>query len=704
MRALKFAGAAIATVIVIIALLAVIGIPSGFLTSTIKERVERETGYKRAINGGAKISSWPTFNVTLGDIALQDPGEREVANRFTASSIQADMTLSSLWSGRPEITDLVVIRPVVNMPLQRERIRDNTPPAKSAASDDAGTIAIRHVSITGGTIVFANVRDRVENRVETLNADATIGADRRIVITGNARASDKPLKFEIRATAPPPPLERQSVPAEFNIDAPGVLPAPIAAKAEVRLNGTVAMFNGVSGTLGDGGFTGWASVDFASNKPLVKLDLDFHRITIATTSAQPGASPQPWSNASIDLTGLNYVDAQARISASELVIGDGRFAPAAIDATLASGVLKGQLGNLGTYGGTASGDLTIDATSASPAYALRLDLAGVRALPVLKSLAEFDKLDGKMQAKITLRSQGASERAIVANLGGTAFAVFQDGSIRGLNVAQMIRNLTASTLSGWQEGEALSTDLSQLSASFKIDKGQAVTTDLNLIGPLVKMTGAGTIDLNTRQIGFRVEPQLVMTTEGQGRAGNPVGFGIPVMIEGPWVGPRIYPEMQGMLDNPEAAYAKLKDLGKGLFGPNGQGPGQGLGQGLNQGLGGLTGLLNGVQGGGTTQPGGNAPPQGGNNGQANPLGGQLGETIGNLLQQGLSTLNQGNSPRPTQSPSQSPSRGRSLAPAPQAAPQAEQTTPPPAAPAPADTADREDNPAMNEVLRQLFNR
>src|SRR6185503_7668889 len=252
-----------------------------------------------------------------------------------------------------------------------------------------------------------------------------------------------------------------------------------------------------------------------------------------------------------------------------LNIGDARLAPVAIDATLTSGVLKTQISNLGAYGGNANGDLSIDASTANPTYALRADLTGVRALPLLKSLADFDKLDGRMQAKIGVRSSGNSQRAIMTDLSGTAFAVFQDGAIRGLNVAQMIRSLTASTLSGWQESEQQATDLSQLSASFKIDKGQAVTTDLNLIGPLVKMTGAGTIDLGTKQIGFRVEPKLVMTTEGQGRSGDPVGFGIPVMIEGPWDAPRIYPEIQGILDNPEAAYARLKQMGKGLFGEKG---------------------------------------------------------------------------------------------------------------------------------------
>jgi len=154
-------------------------------------------------------------------------------------------------------------------------------------------------------------------------------------------------------------------------------------------------------------------------------------------------------------------------------------------------------------------------------------------LAVAAQRGDFDKLDGKMQAKMALRSAGNSQRAVMSNLGGTVFAVFQDGAIRGLNVAQMIRSLTSGTLSGWQEGKEQTTDLTQLSASFRVEKGQASTTDLNLVGPLVKMTGAGTIDLAAKAVAFRSSRKLVLTTEGQGRAGDPVGLGIPVVIDGP---------------------------------------------------------------------------------------------------------------------------------------------------------------------------
>ncbi len=668
MRALKIAGSAVAAAIVIVALLLVIGIPSGFLTSAIQERVERDTGYRLTIAGSTKIGLWPSLNVTLNDVALESPKDRDAGNHLTVGSIQADMTLASLWSGHPEITELVITHPILNVPLRRERsaapAAASAKPSTSPRDENSNAPTIERIKVIDATIVFSNPRDRIEDRIEGINADAIVGTDRKIRISSSARAGDHPLKFDIKATAPTPPLERQTVPVDLTLDMPDVLQAPLTGKAEVRLNGSVVMINGLTGTLGDGAFNGWASVDLAS-KPLVKLDLDFQRLDIAAargpSATQDAPSSPTWSNTPLDVTGLNYVDAQIRISAAELNIGEGHFAPVAIDATLTGGVLKCGITNLGTYGGQANGEIDIDAGGATPAYTLRADLAGVRALPLLKSAAGFDKLDGKMQAKISVRSSGQSQRAIMSNLNGTAFATFQDGAIRGLNVAQMIRSLTASPLSGWQESREQTTDLSQLSASFRIEQGQATSSDLNLIGPLVKMTGTGTVDLGRKSLAFRVEPKLVMTTEGQGRAADPVGFGIPVVVDGPWAQPRIYPDMAGMLDNPDAAYAKLKEMGQGLFGPGGGLGGSGLG---GSGLGGLLGGSS--DGSGTS-------------GQSDPLGGKLGETLGNLLQQGLS---QGR-----------PRRGMPDSAAPAAPAQGD---PPP--------QQQPDSQPMNDVLKQLFNR
>jgi AsmA protein len=602
MRVLKIAGAAILAVIVVAALLLMIGIPSGFMTQAIQDRVERETGYRIAVSGATRLGIWPSLNLTLNDIIVQDPKARDSDSRLTIGSVQAELAWRSALSGHPQISELVINKPVLTIPLRRERearIDDSSRPGATPGDAAANDFAADQVKITDGAVVFTNLRDRVENRIDGINADAMIGGDRQITFTGSARSDEHPLKFVIKAALPAGSMERQNIPVELTLDSPGLVGRSLSAKAQVRMNGAVLAINGLSGTLDGVQFNGWASADLAS-KPLVKVDLDFQRLDLGTRSrGKPAASQpgKPWSNEPINLAGLNYVDAQIRISAAELNIGDASFAPAAVDAALGGGVLKAQFSHLGVYGGEADGELTLDVSGNNPSYILRSDLAGVRALPLLSGLADFDKIDGKMQAKLAFRSSGASQRAIMSALSGTAFVVFQDGAIRDLNIAKMIRSLTSGTLSGWQQGQDQTTDLTQLSASFRIEQGQATTGDLTLVGPLVRMTGAGTVDLPAKTLAFRVEPKLVMTTEGQGSAANPVGLGIPVVIEGPWAEPRIYPDVAGMLDNPDAAYAKLKEMGKGLFGPSG-------------GIGGSGGI-------------------------SDALGGKLGETLGNLLQQGL---------------------------------------------------------------------
>ena len=269
MRALKIAGAAIAALAVV--LLLVIGIPSGFLTSQIQQRVERASGYRLTIAGSAKIGLWPTLNVTLNDVTLQDPKDRDTGHRVTVGSVQADITLASLWSDHPQITELVIVRPVVYVPLLRQRTSalpsapPSPRPATSSATDE-NAFPIDRVKITDGTLVFSNLRDRVENRIEGLNADARIGSDRKIAISGNARQGEHPLKFDIKATAPTLPVGRQNIPVELTFDAPELLQAPLSAKAEVRLNGPIVMINGLSGAIGDGAFNGWASVDLPASR------------------------------------------------------------------------------------------------------------------------------------------------------------------------------------------------------------------------------------------------------------------------------------------------------------------------------------------------------------------------------------------------------------------------------------------------------
>ncbi|MFC0239097.1 AsmA family protein [Rhodopseudomonas telluris] len=613
MRLSRMAGLVIAVLIAVAAVLLTVGIPSGAITSAIEARVARDTGYRIAIAGSSKVSLFPGFNLTLTDVTIDDPNNRSPDRRLTIASLRAALPLASLISGAPQVTELALTRPVLRVPLIRDaasaavRPPTATPPRTSA-------VAIARMTVKDGMVIMANTADGVEDRIDGIDAAIDVDAQRRVIASGGALLGGRPATFDIKVDAA---ADAQPAPVELKFAAPDLLNGAIAAKAEVRLRGSLLQINGLSGTLGDGAFNGWASVDLAG-KPQLKLDLDFQRLDLSDARRQPAPAGAPWSDARFDLTGLNYLDAQLRLSVAELNLGAAHVAPASIDARLAGGTLTAQFAQLGVYGGEASGELSIDAKPRIPATTLRASFKDVRARPLLAGLADFDRIDGKLQAEMALRADGDSVRAIMATLDGTASVTVRDGEIRGLNVAQMIRRLTTAPLSGWETNATEITDLTELAASFRIARGQAETADLALAGPLVRMTGAGTIDLGAKALALKVEPKLVLTTQGQspqaqspisggGSSGEPVGLGIPVVIDGPWASPRIYPDTAGILDNPQAAYERLREMGQGLFGPRGGSGGSGptdADSSLGESIGRL--IQQGLQSGGSGRP----PPPG----------------------------------------------------------------------------------------------
>ena len=237
MRAVKFVGAALVAVIVVIALLLVIGIPSGFLTATIASRVEQASGYRLSIDGTTRISLWPTLNVTLNDLTLQDPKDRSGITRVTIDSVQADMSLASVWSGRPKISELVVTHPVLYQPLLRERLPNADASPKPLALDTGRRDhRPRQGSPTAKSYSRACAIASTAASARSMPTPSS-GSDRKVNVTGTARVGEHPTKFDIKATTPAPPIERQTIPVDFAIDMPDVLKSQLAGHAELRFNG-----------------------------------------------------------------------------------------------------------------------------------------------------------------------------------------------------------------------------------------------------------------------------------------------------------------------------------------------------------------------------------------------------------------------------------------------------------------------------------
>ena len=186
-------------------------------------------------------------------------------------------------------------------------------------------------------------------------------------------AAPGPASSRSHSTSPPPrppiPASGRTFRSNSSWRPPARWQAPLSAKAEVRLNGAVVMVNGVSGTLGDGAFNGWASADLSS-KPLVKLDLDFQRLDIAVfrerrrpIATRPAASMEQRHDRP-DRVEL------CRRAGPHLRRRDqhrrGAFRAGRDRRRAGRRRLKVRFANLGAYGGQANGDLIVDASLPEP--------------------------------------------------------------------------------------------------------------------------------------------------------------------------------------------------------------------------------------------------------------------------------------------------------------------------------------------------
>jgi AsmA protein len=555
------------------------GLPASFLADALRARVEAETGYRLAIAGPVRIALRPGLTLFADAVTLSDPATAGARAPFSAARIAGHLSLAGLLQGKPRIDTLTLTRPVLQVSAPRaDRARPASPGGPSVPARQSAEIpaALARLVVEDGTLVLYDEAVRSESRFTGIEVDAMLpSAVQALDMKARGNVGRQAIMLRAQSTAPAGDLAG-GFPVTFTLDAPGLIDAPLAARAQVTLSRTALGIAGLRGDIGGNAVSGALAADFSTATPHLRGELSFQRLLIAAgpppasadhiAASGAQAPADEWSDREIDLEPLHYFDADVTLTAGEFVFHKLRLAPLSLKATLAGGLLRVSLAQTALYGGRMTATFVTDAAQKIPAHAARLDLDGVSALPLFSDLADFDAFDGRLRGKLDLTATGQSPRALVASLSGTADLKLSDGEIRGLNVADMMRSLMSQVLTGWQAGERKKTDFNEFSATFQLKDGQATTLDLNLAGPLVRMRGTGIVDLLTRQLSFRLDPKVVASLEGQGGPSDPLGLGVPVIVQGPWREPQIYPDIAGIADDPAAAFEKLRTLGAGLFG------------------------------------------------------------------------------------------------------------------------------------------
>lgn len=311
------------------------------------------------------------------------------------------------------------------------------------------------------------------------------------------------------------------------------------------------------------GVNGFAPPGLTFDIDIDQLDVDKYAPPAGGKPAAGGGGDKP-----IDVSGLRNLRASGKIHIGTLKTSNIKASNVRLEVKAAGGQVSVSPLSANLYGGSMTGAATVNATQATPAFALKQNLTGVMIGPLLKDLANKDSLDGKGSVTFDVRTAGGSVNALKRALNGNAAVNLRDGAIKGIDIAGTIRDAKAKlgTLKGQQTQQAdanKKTEFSELSGTFAITNGVARNNDLSLKSPLLRVGGEGDIDIGNDTINYLVKAAVVGTLTGQdGRPANELkGVTVPVRATGPLTAPSFGLDFNALLT--DTVKQKAEDMVKG---------------------------------------------------------------------------------------------------------------------------------------------
>ncbi|MCF8178854.1 MAG: AsmA family protein [Sulfuritalea sp.] len=325
-------------------------------------------------------------------------------------------------------------------------------------------------------------------------------------------------------------------------------------------------------------------LDVAKFSPLaLGFDLDIDTLNIDKYLPPKAAEDTTAKESTLDFTALKGLDVKGVIRIGALQVSKLKLAKLNATIKLSGGRLDVAPLSLNLYEGSARGSLSLNATGNR--LAIKQSLSGININPLMKDLADKDLLEGRGNVSLDVNSYGNSVAAMKKALGGSASLSLKNGAIKGINLAQSLRDLKAklgARQDSTQQANANDkTDFSELTASLKIANGVAHNEDLAVKSPFLRLSGAGDIDIGGGQMNYLAKASVVGTSAGQGgkELEHLKGLTVPVRVSGPFDTLAYKIEFGSLVS--EAAKAKveekkqeiktrvedkLKDKLKGLFG------------------------------------------------------------------------------------------------------------------------------------------
>jgi AsmA protein len=497
----------------------------------IQRLVKERTGRTLELKGPLELAFYPSLGAKVSGVALS---ERASAQQFLAlDSAHASVALLPLLRGEM-IVDRVRL---AGLKAQVIKNKDGSfnfqdliespaekPAAKAPPKDERAGQAVRF-DIAGVTVENAAVSYR------DLNTGQQIALNDLRLETGRiAEHAQGKLEFGTALKRNAPPLDAKlALNGNYTLKPDRVALDFTAKLDDSTIKGSAGMARAKV-----------AAYDFNLNIDRLNLDRYLASSEKKTAPAPAAKKEDPAkkaeADAPVDLSGLKGLNAKGRLEIGELQVQGLKLAAVKTELRAADGRAEVGPHSANLYEGSLQGTVTLDGNANR--VGLKETLSGIAIGPLLRDVAQQDRLEGKGNLTLDVNAAGKTVNAMKSALNGSAKMQLRDGAVKGIDIGAILtkaRTALGSSQAAEGGGSKERTDFSELNATFIIKNGVAHNEDLEVKAPLFRVTGAGNINVAKSTIDYVAKASLVATTQGQGgkERDQLAGLTVPVKLSGP---------------------------------------------------------------------------------------------------------------------------------------------------------------------------
>lgn len=356
---------------------------------------------------------------------------------------------------------------------------------------------------------------------------------------------------------------------------PSVL-SSLAIEAQADIRESYATLNDITIQLDDTTFTGGLTVPFdMTERHLLDLSADAIDLNRYMAPAEDGSAGEAGEAAPVEIPVdlIKPLNARGSLKVGSVLLGGLVLEQVDLNLQTANGRMRLHPMTAGLFGGSYSGDISVDVSKSVPVLSMNESLQGVDLARLALAMFEQENVTGTMSGNFKLSGQGRDMVEIQRTLDGNLSFDLKDGTYEGTDVWYELRRTRALFKQETPPEPVLParTKFTSVTATGVVTDGIMRNDDLIADLPFMQLTGMGDVDLPAGTVDYDLRARVFAKPEAMGGAtaeeiDDLTKTVIPLEITGPLTAPKVRPDIEELLrqhvedEVKDILQDKLKDL------------------------------------------------------------------------------------------------------------------------------------------------